>query len=679
MSWAADGGAEPASIDRASSERKIDQRTDTRVEETDGPGPAGAASVAVVGLILVVSSYLWDGAFDMRYWALAGVLVLVALAAILIPGGASRIRSRPLLVAVLALWSLALWCLVSGAWAPSPGRAFEGAARTALYAALFTLPIAGLTRRRDCRIVAGGLLAAVSLAAGFTLLNLYSDGVGSFLAGRLDDPIGYRNGTASLFALATWPLLCIAAARGPNPALRAGALAVAVLMLDLSLLTQSRGVLIGLAAGGLVSVAIGPDRVRRCWLGIAAAGIVAAASGQLLTPYDAYDGGAGVVTDDHVRSAANAVLLGSAVAFVGGLFVAIFDNGLRRGSAATNERLHKVSIAALAGVAVVAAIGVLVAIGNPVSYADEKLDEFTDVEASTTEGSTRLGSVGGQRYDLWRIAADEFAAHPLQGSGEGGYSFVYYRERETDRNLSDPHSLPIRLLSETGLIGLGLFCAFLVAAGIAIARSAAAAGRTDRAWIAGMAAAGTTVLAQTLTDWIWLLPGLLGLAFLALGLASAGHRNGEQDDGDATEAERSMGWKRPSLYAGIAIGAAAVLMGLVYSADVHVRVAQKEGADDPQVRLDSARTAEALNPFAVRPLYLQASAHEDQGDVEDARDALNAALDLEPENFVTLGLLGDLEVRAGNEAQARRYYAEALELNPRDVGLQDLAEGEVAG
>lgn len=628
----------------------------------------------MAGLLLVVSGYLWDGAFDLRYWALAGVLVLVALAAILTSGAAVQIRSRPLLVAVLALWALALWCLLSGTWAPSPNRAFEGAARTSLYAALFTLPVVALVRRRDCHIVAAGLLLVVAVAAVFTLLGLYIDGEGAFLAGRLDDPIGYRNGTASLFAFATWPLIGIAAARGPKPALRAGALAAAVLMLDLSLLTQSRGVMIGLAAGGLVSLAIGPERVRRCWLGIAAVGIVAAASGQLLTPYDAFDGGSGVVTDDHIRSAANAVLLSSAAAFIGGLFLAIFDNGLRRGSAATDERVHRFSIAALAGIAVVAVVGVLVAIGNPVSYGDEKVDEFTDVEASTTEGSTRLGSVGGQRYDIWRIAANEFAAHPLEGTGEGGFSSVYYRERETDRNLTDPHSLPMRLLSETGIIGMGLFVAFLIALGIAIARSARTADRTERAWIAGMAAAGTTVLAQTLTDWIWLLPGLLGLAFLSLGLAAAGFRDGEPKNSGAETPGSARAWKRPSFFAGVAVGVSALLMGLLYVADIHVRVAQKEGADDPQQRLDSARTAESLNPFAIRPLYLQASAYEEKGNVEDARQALNEALDLEPKSFVTLGLLGDLEVRAGNQTRARRLYGQALELNPRDVGLRELAD-----
>jgi hypothetical protein len=46
---------------------------------------------------------------------------------------------------------------------------------------------------------------------------------------------------------------------------------------------------------------------------------------------------------------------------------------------------------------------------------------------------------------------------------------------------------------------------------------------------------------------------------------------------------------------------------------------------------------------------------------------------LEPENFATMGLLGDLETRAGDRAAARAWYRRALALNPRDIGLRELA------
>jgi hypothetical protein len=43
---------------------------------------------------------------------------------------------------------------------------------------------------------------------------------------------------------------------------------------------------------------------------------------------------------------------------------------------------------------------------------------------------------------------------------------------------------------------------------------------------------------------------------------------------------------------------------------------------------------------------------------------------------VTLGLLGDFEVRGGHRGAAVAYYRRAWHLNPRDVGLRKLAHGE---
>ena len=59
---------------------------------------------------------------------------------------------------------------------------------------------------------------------------------------------------------------------------------------------------------------------------------------------------------------------------------------------------------------------------------------------------------------------------PLIGVGEGSYPQRYYVERKTDRNLSTPHSLPIAVLAETGLVGLLLLLALPVAAVVAVAR-----------------------------------------------------------------------------------------------------------------------------------------------------------------------------------------------------------------
>jgi tetratricopeptide (TPR) repeat protein len=116
-----------------------------------------------------------------------------------------------------------------------------------------------------------------------------------------------------------------------------------------------------------------------------------------------------------------------------------------------------------------------------------------------------------------------------------------------------------------------------------------------------------------------------------------------------------------------------LLIAAIYLADLDVRLARSDAASSPQSQLDAARSAERLNPFALPPHYLQASALESLGHRPAARRELLAALDREPKNFVTMALLGDLETRAGRPRVARGWYRRALALNPIDVGLRQLA------
>ena len=569
---------------------------------------AGALPAGLVGLLLLTSMW-WDGAFDLRYWAPLGVLSLTLLGVLVGMGEWSLPRRAPLRIAVVAIWCFAAFVCLSAAWSDSPGDAWEGAARTALIAAIFTLAVGGSERGFGARRLGPWLTGGVVVIAGIVLLRMLLDGADVFLAGRLSAPVGYRNGTAALFAFAAWPLIGIAARRGVSSGVRAAAFAATVLVFGLAFVTQSRGVLLGFLAGGLVSILIGPDPVRRSWLAIAALAAVAAVSGTLLSPFDAFDGGVGQVTDGDVRDAGIALLLLSAVAFAGGLFLFVLDNGLRR-DLFVQMRARQLATIALLALAVVAGAGVLARVGNPVSYVDAKLDEFTNLNAVTTSSSgARLGTVSGQRYDLYRVAWDQFLEQPLVGGGEGSYRFAYYRDRRTDRNLNNPHSLPMRLLAETGLIGTGLFLAWLVAVGIAIARRARRLQGADRVWIAGLSAAAVTLLAQSIVDWLWLLPGLFGLGVLALGLASGG-------DDEEAPAGTHIHSRRITPRRVVATGAlalATVAVALLMLSDLYVRKAREDALRSPQAELAAARTAAWLNPVAVTPLYLQASALESQG------------------------------------------------------------------
>jgi tetratricopeptide (TPR) repeat protein len=618
--------------------------------------------VAAVGLLLVVSAW-WDSAFDLRYWALLAILILALLVAQVLAGGWRLPNRGPLAISLAAIWCFAGYVLLSATWAESPALALEEAARSIFYAALWTLAVGTAAGARWRARVGWGVVAGVGLVGLVTVVGMLGEGEDLFLAGRLDWPVGYRNGAAAFFAFAAWPLIGAAARRGVASGARAAAFAAAVLVLGLAFLTQSRGVLIGLALGGIVSLAIGPDRLRRAWLALAATTAVAIASGPLLEPYRAFD--AGVVSADDIRGAAIALILLAAASSLVAAFLFVFDNGLR--SRALDQRMRIVGIAGLVAVAVGAGVVGLAKVGDPIDYADAKIEEFSDVEPAATTGATRLGSVGGQRSDLWRVALDEFGKHPVLGAGAESYRFAYYEERRTDRNLSDSHSLPLRLLADLGLLGTALFAIWLLAGAAAIMRRARSASPSERLWLAGLSAAGVTVLAQCLTDWFWLLPGLLGLAVLALGLAAG--------DEAVAEPVASRAWSGGRAAAAAGLAAVAIGVGFLFLADLYIRKARVEAPRSAGAALSAARTAAWFNPVAVSPLYLEASALESQGRRNEARHALEEALEQEPRNFVTLGLLGDLETRAADEREARRRYREALALNPLDVGLRTLSEG----
>lgn len=115
---------------------------------------------------------------------------------------------------------------------------------------------------------------------------------------------------------------------------------------------------------------------------------------------------------------------------------------------------------------------------------------------------------------------------------------------------------------------------------------------------------------------------------------------------------------------------AIVGVAMLYIGDAHVRDAR--AAATAQAELRDARSAAGANPLSITPLYLEAGAEESLGRYAAARGRLLAALRREPDNFATLGLLGDFELRRGNRAAAHRWYARALAKNPRDIGLREL-------
>lgn len=622
----------------------------------------GALPAALLVLLLLLAG-LYDGAFDVRHWGPVALFGLLLLAAMLFRAGVPPV-SRPVAVALAGIWGLAAWTLASTAWAASPGLAFEGAGRVLLYAAAVSVALVAVPTPREMRTIGAIVIGGVTLVAALTLLRMHADGADLFVAGRLDTPVGYRNATACLFALAFWPLIGAAVTRGRNPTLRAGLFSAAVLVLGLAFLTQSRGVLLGLLVGGVVALALATERIRRAFLAVLALGGVLILSGPLLTAYRNFESGPGQVSPADVATATNALTFLVVDAFIVGLLLALLDGGLR----ASVENLARARRVAVVGL-VVGTLGLIaggvLAAGNPIEYVERKVDEFGALETRSSE-VTRILTTGGERSDLWRAALDQFAAHPLAGAGEGSFAAGYYLDRGTDRNLSVAHSLPLGLLAETGLVGIGLFAVFLAGLAVAIVSGVRGATLSTRHAVAGLAAAGAVVLGQSLVDWTWVVPGVTAVGLFCLALAAA-------IVSPRAERATSGGRLRPLLtralpLAGLLAGAACVLA--VFLSDFYAR--QASAGESPAATLSAAEKAEDLNPLALPPRYLQASALERLGERDAARAELESALALEPGNFATLALLGDLEMRAGDYSAARALYDRAHELNPRDQGLKQL-------
>jgi hypothetical protein len=646
-------------------------------------------------LALLVLATVYSGAFDVDQWAPPTLFILLMLLTFVLRGGAAQLPDRWVGLALVGAWGLAAWAAVSTAWSGSPGAALEGAGREVMYATILTLPFVAVGDRseigqRVLRVAGRGVVCGIVAIALYTVGWMLVEGSAVFLAGRLNEPIGYRNATALLFCLAFWPLIVLAATRERARLLRAVSFGLAVLMLGLAFLTQSRGVMLGLGCGGVVALGLGPDRVRRVWLSLLGIALLAGAAPWLLTPYHAFDGGYGVVHSGDIAVAAWALVVLTAISTILGFLLAVFDAGLRPASSTMSRVVRTVSRVGLVVVLLAAIVGALVAVhGNPVAEAQAKWRQFKSLQTTSTS-ATRYTSAGGQRYDLWRVALLELRANPVGGVGEGAYEFGYYRMRRSDRNLNDPHGLLFQIGAELGVVGLLLFAFIPFGLLASLRRWWGLASLQARRSACGLAAVGATFFGQALVDWMWRIPGLTALGLLcpavavallagSASAASAGQENptpahdGQRPDlASAVRPRRNRWpWRRVSVAGGLLIALALTLS--LYLSDVYVRRARDELGHSAAAQLADARTAAALNPWSVDPHYLESSALETEGNRPAALAQLQDARRLEPTSLVPLGLLGDFEARGEHYARARAYYLEALARDPLDTGLQQLA------
>ena len=439
-----------------------------------------AAPITAPTLLAVAVFLAWtplDGGQPITRWA-PGALVLLALlglALVALPPLRWSAMPGTVRVAALALGAFTAWSFLSIAWADDGGVALEGADRTLLYLVAFLLFALWPQRPATAAWVLGLWTFGIGAIALVTLVRVgtVADPATLFDGDRLIEPVGYVNAEAAMWLMAFWPAVTLAAsARVPWP-VRGIAAALAVVLLDVALLSQSRGSILALPVCAVLLVAIVPGRLRTIAVLVPVLGAAAVALPKVLDVGDALDGTDAGAVQDAAGAVTSTVLL---LALAAGAVVALVAawETLRPPAAATAARVRKAWTALVVAGAILGAAGGLVAIGNPVDRLDNAWHSFKGgYDDNTGSGSRLTAGLGSNRYDFYRVALDLFADHPIAGVGADNFFQDYLQRGDSDETPRNPHNLALRTLAQTGIVGtLLLLTAFARRAGRGVAGDA---------------------------------------------------------------------------------------------------------------------------------------------------------------------------------------------------------------
>lgn len=672
------------------------------------PSPSreqGARWACGAMVLLAWALSLWGGGFEPVAWGVAGI-AFVGLAA----GGWALARPARVDRVVLVLLGLAaavtLWTGASMLWADTPQRAQEATGRTVLYSAALAVvllprwPAASL-RRLLATLVGGGTVIAL---VAFLRLALSSDPSAMLIDGRLVWPAGYVNAAAGLWVVTVPVAIGLAAGIVRRPASRVAALSAASLMLSLCLLSQSRGGLIALAVAVATMVLLSP---RRGGVLLATAGVVVATAVSYGVIVDVR-GAADVATLTHRLDAVivRIVVASAALTLAGALTFALLARLPRHARRQLTGR-QTGTVASLV-VAVLAVVVLVAAVGNPVAWGTDRVDEALHggYEQVAPTGDRLTGSLGSGRGDMYRVAWHAWRAEPVLGIGAEDFQPTYLRDRRTTNAPRYAHSLPIGVL-----LGLGVVGAALAAALVAMLVAG-----TARAWLRGRSATRMTVAAavagavgwavQATWDWTWEFPGLTVLAIVLIGAsARATETAGEAPDPEQLHARTragqqglDVGPREPDVpivprgtagrigFAALAVLTAGLIamLGVLAVSSAAFRQGTTLAATQPDAAIDRLGVAARLNPLDGDATLSRAIVRRRRGDVAGWRADVDRTLRRAPSDW-----LANLEhaidlANAAPRSGARHRAAiaalvDTLNRNPRQPVIREVLDAVERG
>jgi tetratricopeptide (TPR) repeat protein len=572
--------------------------------------PALAAFAPVLGLAAAQGGYFpaaWGWASVPLFWA-AAIALLVRRQVRL------NTYERIFLVALVALVG---WIALSVAWSVAPAESVLEIERGLVYVAAASAVLL-LSRSRFARRVLGGLLAAISVIATFSLLTrLVPDRVGVYdrsAVYRLAQPIGYWNGLGLFAAMGTLIALGFAARARANAGRAAGG-ALLVVLLPTLYFTFGRAAWIALAIGLAAAVAVDPRRLQLLAtlfvIGPAPAIAVFLASQETGLTHS----GTPLVQaahDGHRLAVILAFLMVGNAAIAAGLAFVAERVDVRP----VAQRAFAVAVALLLAATAAAAFS---RYGGPLTLADRGYTAFKapPPQRSGDDLNQRLLSFSGNgRADLWGLAWDDAKRHSVLGAGAGTYERYFLAHQPSDvGRVRDAHGLYIETLAEVGPVGLALLIVVLLIplATLRRARRHPLVPLAAGAYIAYLVHAGV--------DWDWELPAVTLAALLCgASILLFGRR---------WTPPRPLSFPTRLLAAGAAVAAAlfAAIALLGNSALSRSETAREKGK--PARAAADARRARTLMPWSPRPWEALGRAQVAAGLLPQARLSFRKAISMD--------------------------------------------------
>lgn len=611
----------------------------------------GARALAFVGAaaLIVLYALRGGGSYDVVTFEEQGLVVWWVLALGIALGLLPRRRPSPAAIVLLAtLAGYAAWTALSLLWTQSSELTTQELARSVDYVGLVALAVC-LLDRDVWRSAAGGLVFGALLVCVIAVGTRLAPSVfgvdhidRALHLDRLAYPFGYWN------AVAAWGAMCTAlgltwSVHDTSRVRRAIALGLVPVAGTMTYLTYSRAGVAGAAVAVIASVLLSRSRVTAAiHVAIAGGGTVLAIATVRSSPQIAHatgTRGAGSVFAALLFAAGAAAL----TTFLTGRF--------RVDRWGPSPRLRR-PLTIAAALAVLAAGG---AIGPRLATHAWHSFKRTSAPAAGANPTSRLTTLSGNRYVVWKSAIKAFDAHPADGTGAGTFEFWWNAHGSNGEFIRDTHNIWLENMAELGLPGLLLIVA-VGATAIAVAvtvrlraRRAATAGAS-----AAMLAAFLVYLVHASVDWMWESTAVTVLALVGVGVLSARLSRGP---GRLNLPIRGV------LALAAAVAALLQLPGLLSTLNLRSsQAAARTG--NTAVALARSRNAVSAEPWSASAHEQEALVLEEVGRMRQAKSQESLAISDEPTNYVHWLIRSRIETELGQFGPALHDYNRAYQLRP---------------